>query len=330
MPPPVSPVSSLFQTGISVDSSNPFSIQGQQLNVPSTDRMVMPDAMPGGMEHRRTTNRKSRHTHDHGYPMSQGYLHRLEPVLEQSGSEPFSEPLYNARNLEANSSSSDEMRSESTQLLVFPSANKTPEYSALELSARTEGKRRKSTGSRREHIVDWGTEGTVFYNGSSRSLQNGFKQGEVDLPVKLTREEPGYSPRSEAKFRRDLARDQELSKQKALMKKKLEEEERRKILQQEQRAAKIAQEYKLSRSREMGLLPPRSRRDPGQVIQEAAKYDAKVQVIAELTPNSPAIQRATQYGSPQHSRQSSADRRPSREEIEPLQLFDQNHQITML
>ena len=269
MPPPVMP--SAFNSGIPVDS--PFNISGS-----SGGGMVMPDAFPSVTDQPRKSSGGRRNRHEHN-PLSQGYPIKLAPVPEQSDpiDDSFSQPyagkrtrhgMYNGQN----ESSSSESNDESSNLMMFPSADLANSNSQLQ---RQGGKRRKS-GTRR------------IENGWSQSSQDamvftnqGAMQDEVperDIPPYIAQS----SPRQKGKYLRQQAREQELFRQKELLKKKVEDEERRRILQQEQRAAMIARDYGSTRYREVDidqqvLLSQRS----GRVLQEAMKFEAHMQLMHE-------------------------------------------------
>ena len=329
MPPPVSPA--FTTTGIPVDS--PFNLaSGQQHSEPAANGMVMPEAVPS--EPRRGVGRRGKH--DFGNPLSQGYAIKLETVPEQSGSleDHFSEP-YSTRystTHQGNSNSSDELQFESTNLLVFPSADAS---SDLHLQ-RKKGKRRKSGTRRAEHAVDthpmrdYGATGATIYHNRA-PIENGFGEHDdsFDAPIKLSRRDryKPSSPRQEGKYLRQKAREKELAKQKELLRRKTEEEDRKRRIAQEKRAAKIAWDFSASRNRNTHRDVPRYDSDHGRsnslVLQQAAIFDAQAQLLAEdlasKTPGSqsPMIHKALQS-------QSSHERRPSREDREiSLRMFDQ-------
>ena len=304
MLPPVSPAASMFpSSGIPVDS--PFNLSsGQQ--PPAINGM--PEAIPSESKRRRVK-------HD---PLSQGYGIRLETVPEQSGSveDCFSEP-YNAMNGRHlfGSNSSDETRSESTNLL-FPSAHGSGDLAPIHLQ-RHKGKRRKSGTRRMEHGVepkrDYGaTSETVFSNRAV--IENGFDD---DIPVKLERED--RSPRRAGKHLRQRQREKELEKQKELLMKRAEEDERQRRLAQKQRIARD-----LSRNHETSV-------DYGTdsnsiVLKQAAKFDAKAQLMAEQSGRVHGSQSPMIYPPPHKiwQTQASHEHRPSREGSEiSLKMFDQ-------
>ena len=302
MLPPVSPATSMFpSSGIPVDS--PFNLSsGQQ--PPAINGM--PEAIPSDSKRRRVK-------HD---PLSQGYSTRLETVHEHSGSieDCFSEP-YSAMNGRHpfSSNSSDETRSESTNLL-FPSAHGSGDLAPFHLQ-RHKGKRRKSGTRRREYGVepkmDYGaTSETVFSNRGV--VQNGFDD---DIPVKLERED--RSPRRAGKHLRQKQREKELEKQKELLMMREEEEERQRRLAQEQRIAR-----ELSRTHETAV-------DYGNnsiVLKQAAKFDAKAELMAEQSRRVHGSQSPMIYPPPHKiwQTQASHERRPSREGSEiSLKMFDQ-------
>jgi len=290
----------------------------------------MPEAVPS--EPRRVGRRGK---HDFSNPLSQGYAMKLETVPEQSGSleDHFSEPY--SRNYstthQGSSNSSDEVQFESTNLLIFPSADTN---SDLHLQ-RKKGKRRKSGTRRTEHALDThavrdygSTSATVYHNRAP--IENGFGDHDdvFDAPVKLSRKDrfKPSSPRQEGKYLRQKARELELAKQKELLRRKTEEEERKRRLAQERRAAKIASDLSTSRRRNTRTGLPRYDPDHGTsnsiVLQQAAIFDAQAQLMAEDLAKAPGSQ-SPMVLKALHS-QASHERRPSREERElSLRMFDQ-------
>ena len=273
MPPPVSPASSVFNTvGMSVD--NPFSLGPDRQAEVIGNSMVMPEAVPQG----RTTSKRSKH--DYGTnALSQGYMIRLETVPEVSGSmghgETFSDPYsggYNGHMQIESSSSSDEMKTES-DLLVFPTANSTPDYGSVHKRLKE-----KSHGRRRDN---YGKEAKVISN--RLALRNGYGDDEdFERPVKLTRED--LSPRQEGKYRRQLARELELAKQKDLLRRKAEEEEQKR---RKQREARIARDY---REKAAG---------GSSVMTTAAKYEAQAQMAKEPSTSPKGTQRKRSRDDPE-------------------------------
>ena len=265
---------------------SPFNISGGG-HGGSSGNMVMPDAFPSATEPRRSSASKRPSKHDN--PLSQGYAIRLEPVreLSESPDDSFSDPYgyrYSGENdiqTGFETSSSDSASGETTDLL-FPSADTDylPSRGPMHLK-RQKGKRLKS-GTRR---FDEGAsqERDLMY--SNQGIENGF-----DMPIKLSNHDLHHaSPRQEAKYRRQKARELELAKQKAILRQKAEDDEHRKQVLQQQRAAQIAKDYGSTRQREAGLhfkqagLP---RRDSGVVLREAMKLEAQHQMINENFMNS--------------------------------------------
>lgn len=270
----------------------------------------MPEAIPSGDSKRRRVK------HD---PLSQGYGTRLETVLEQSGStdDCFSEPYsaMNGRHL-FSSNSSDETRSESTNLL-FPSAHGSGELAPIHLQ-RHKGKRRKSGTRRREHEVETkrnygATSETVFSNRAV--LENGFGD---DIPVKLERED--RSPRQAGKHLRQRQREEELEKQKELLMMRAEEDERQRRLAQKQRIARD-----LSRPHETSV--DNGTASNSIVLKQAAKFDAKAQLMmAEQSGRVHGSQSPMIYPPPHKiwQTQASHELRPSRQGSEiSLKMFEQ-------
>lgn len=268
----------------------------------------MPEAIP-------SESKKRRVRHD---PLSQGHGTRLETVLEHSGSaeDCFSEP-YSAMNGRHpfNSNSSDETRSESTNLL-FPSAHGSGDLAPIHLQ-RHKGKRRKSGTRRREHGVetkrDYGaTSETVFSNRAV--LENGFDD---NIPVKLERED--RSPRRAGKHLRQRQREEELEKQKELLMMRAEEDERQRRLAQKQRIARD-----LSRTHETSV--DNGTASNSIVLKHAAKFDAKAQLMAEQSGRVHGSQSPMIYPPPHKiwQTQASHELRPSRQGSEiSLKMFDQ-------
>ena len=268
MPPPVMP--SAFNSGIPVDS--PFNISSN-----SGGGIVMPDAFPGMSDQPRKSSGSRRSRHDHN-PLSQGYPIKLAPVPEQSDpiddnySEPYSgmRSRYGHRMYNGRESSSSDSNDESSNLMMFPSAD-VGMGSNSQLQ-RQGGKRRKS-GTRR---ID---------NGWSQSSQDAMmfsNEGamrddipERDIPVYVAQS----SPRQKGKYIRQQARQKELMRQKELLRRKNEDEERRRILQQEQRFAKIAQDYGSTRFREVDIdQQVQLSQSSSRVLQEAMKIEAMQQM----------------------------------------------------
>ena len=308
MLPPVSPAISMFpSSGIPVDS--PFNISSVQQ--PAMNGM--PEANPSGSKGRRVKLEQ----------LSQGYASRLEPVPELSRSinDCISEP-YSAMNgrHHFSSNSSDETRSESTNLL-FPSALGSGELAPIHLQ-RHGGKRRKSGTRRKEHGVDLmrnygATRETIFSNRAA--LENGFDDGGIDIPVKLERED--QSPRRAGKHLRQQQREKELeiAKQRELLMMKAEEEEQQRRLAQKQR---IAREF----SKNVGNAVDYGIASNSNVLKQAAKFDAKAQLMAEKTGRVHGSQSPMIYPPPHKlwQNQASHERRLSRENSETsLQTYEQ-------
>jgi hypothetical protein len=259
MPPPVTPISSVFSTpGIPVDS--PF-----QLDTP----MVMPEANPvGTVESTASAARRTGRRGKHETSTPQAYALKLEPVPEQSCSLDDGFGTILNHNAESSSSSAED----SSYLLLSPSDagdSKVPPH-----LRRKTGKRRKS-GTRRRMENDWGDdEGTVMWNKSLRDVVG-------DYPVKLSREE---SPRQEGRRLRQEIREQELAKQKEELRQKHLEAEKARLMHQEQRAAQIAHDYGSTRQREVNIDQAISPNLSGGrlVLQQAMRFEAQAQLMQDL------------------------------------------------
>ena len=301
MLPPVTPMTSSALSGSSsgIPADSPFNLNSH--SVPVAGGMVMPDANPMVAEPRRT--RRQKH-HDLCNPLSQGYAIKLETVPEQT--EDLHRRGYSGHGIENGvSSSSSEEFPESQSMLLFPSADMDTEYMSHSQLQRQKGKRRKS-GMRRGVLESEADDpSTVVANDAA--FQNGYGDHGLDAPVKLSRDDVLRSPRQELKFRRMKARDHEISKQKAIVKQKMIEEETKKRLLQERRAEKIAHDYGSTRTR-APLYEPRAQPKPSNlVLREAAKYEARVEVLTE-----------------KNSQSSTTEERPNRKNSSDLiHMFDQ-------
>ena len=263
----------------------------------------MPEAVPSDSKRRKVKFDQ----------LSQGYASRLKTVPEHNDC--FSEP-YSAMNgrHHFSSNSSDETHSESTNLL-FPSAHGSGELAPIHLQ-RHGGKRRKSGTRRNEHGVDpkrnyGATRETIFANRAA--LENGFDDGGIDIPVKLERED--QSPRRAGKHLRQQQREKELEKQRELA----EEEEHQRRLAQKQR---IAREF----SKNPGSAVDYGIASNSNVLKQAAKFDAKAQLMAEKAGRVHASQSPVIYPPPHKlwQNQASHERRLSREDSEiSLKMFEQ-------
>ena len=258
MPPPVTPISSVFSinsssssSGIPVDS--PFQLAAG---------MVMPEANPVADSNSRRTGRRSKHEIN---CHSQGYAMKLEPLMEQSCSlDEYADPRHMADGLESSSSSAED----SSYLLVNP--NQADSKLPAHLRRKVGGKRRKS-GTRR--VID----NESWEENEMSVIRNQAQLEALDFPVKLSREE--NSPRQEGKRVRQQARDEELARQKEILRMKRIENERARLMQQEQRAAQIMQDYGSSRQTDPNLvLSPRS---SGHVLEQAMRYEAQAQLMQE-------------------------------------------------
>lgn len=267
MPPPVTPISSMFSIapppssnqGIPLDS--PFNISGG-------DAMMMPEANPGFERSSSASSmgrkpRKSKHdipSHHHGMT--------LEPVPEQSCSLDENYPQNIANGIIASSTSSESTDDPSTGLL-FPSADPHHDYPS-HLQRKT-GKRLKS-GTRRkqddDHYLSVDQDVMVVKN-------EAFMESP---PVRLT---PSYSPRQEGKVVRQEMKEVELSRQKELLRKKRKEEEQARLLNRERSMQKIARDYGATRQQasnhEMQHLPF------NVVQQEALRIEAQMELLKEET-----------------------------------------------
>lgn len=277
MPPPVTPISSVFNMnepssapGIPVDS--PF-----QLGAPG---MIMPEANPVGSNESANARRTGRRGKHESSNHSQGYAMKLEPVMEQSCSlddsfrDVFGNPVH--QDMESSSSSAED----SSYLLLNPESNDSRLPAHLR---RKTGKRRKSGTRRRlDEEAGWGDDdGTVIWNKSLRDVVG-------DSPVKLSRED--QSPRQEGRRLRQQLREEELAKQKQKLRMKHFEEEKSRFMLQEQRAAQIAQDYGSTRQREINVdqaISPghgSSRAGHGGrlVLEQAMRFEAQAQLMQDL------------------------------------------------
>lgn len=272
MPPPVTPISSVFSitnsssnTGIPVD--NPFSLSAG---------MLMPEANPVVES---TTRRPGRRRHE-ANSHSQGYAMKLEPLVEHSCSfDEYAEPRIMTNGLDSSSSSAED------NSLLLVNSNNTDRKLPPHLH-RKAGRRRKS-GTRRVLDTDnWDeTEMSVVRNPEV-----------FDYPVKLSREE--NSPRQEGKKIRQQVREEELARQKELLRMKQLEDEKARLMQQEERAAQIRQDYGSSRQTDLNLaLSPRS---AGLVMEQAMRYEAQAQIMKEQIEKgaSPNIHNSRQTSNP--------------------------------
>ncbi len=247
MPPPVTPMSSMFSlnsshgssSGIPVDS--PFNI--------TSGGMVMPDALPmdAGVTSRRLgVGRKGKQDIN---PLSQGYAMTLETVPEQSGSldvDNFNERYIGIiTNGNAGSTSSDSFEASDRDNLIFPSADN--------LSLTRQGGRRGKSGVRRssDHL-----NGSIDNLNRELVFQNRDIDEDVDMPVRIDRH-GSVSPSSDDKFIRQHAREQakgrELSKQRELQRQRLIDDERRRRSLQDPRVQVLSSsDYGATRTREAG------------------------------------------------------------------------------
>lgn len=272
MPPPVTPISSVFNMpnsgapGIPVD--NPFQFE--------SSGMVMPEANPvGSAESANVARRTGRRKHETSTP-SQGYAMKLEPVPEQSCSLDDGFGTILNHNAESSSSSAEDP---SSSLLLSPfdvNDSKLPPH-----LRRKTGKRRRS-GTRRKLEDDdgWGdSDGVVMWNTPLRDVVG-------DTPVKLSREDS--SPRQEGRRLRQELREQELARQKQALRQKHLEEEKARLMLQEQRAARIAKDYGSTRQREVSVdeaISPHGQGSSGGrlVLQQAMRFEAQAQLMQDLS-----------------------------------------------
>lgn len=263
MPPPVTPISSVFSIngsnsnpGISVDS--PFQIQGAG--------MVMPEANPPAGEptstSRRTGRRNKHETSNHSQP---GYAMKLEPVLEAEQSCSLENNVFAGPQISSSSSAED------------------PNYSLLQSSetlpshlCRKTAKRRKS-GTRRK--MEEGDDD------ESKIIQNSAFLEVIDFPVKLSREE--NSPRQEGRRLRQKMREEELSRQKEKLRQKQLQEERARLLHHDQRAAKIMQDYGSSQQHKFEGNLSVSSHSNGMVLEQAMRFEAQAQFMKDTESSSP-------------------------------------------
>lgn len=262
MPPPVTPISSVFNMpssapGIPVDSPFQFESSG----------MVMPEANPVGSAESANVARRTgrRGKHETSTP-SQGYAMKLEPLLEDDG---FGTILNH--DVESSSSSAEDP---SSHLLLSPfdaNDSKLPPH-----LRRKTGKRRRSGTRRKLEDEDdgWGdNEGIVMWN---KSLKD-------DTPVKLSREDS--SPRQEGRRLRQELREEELARQKETLRQKHLEDEKARLMIQEQRAARIAKDYGSTRQREVNVdqaICPLSSSGGRLVLQQAMRFEAQAQLMQDL------------------------------------------------
>ena len=267
MPPPVTPISSVFSMnnssgpaqGIPVDS--PFQI--------GSGGMVMPEANPVAGEVSTSARRSGRRGKHEVSAHSQGYAMKLEPVMEQSCSlddsarDIFVNPNTKIYNGVDSSSSSAEDPANS---LLAPPDSRLPAH-----LRRKTAKRRKSGTRRKMDEEVWGdNELTVFGNkGANNSL---------DIPVKLSVES---SPRQEGRRLRQEVREQELARQKDKLRLLHLEEEKARLLRQEQRAAHDYGSTRQKEQREQLSSPVGA----GLVMEQAMKFEAQAQLDADSSPN---------------------------------------------
>ncbi len=243
MPPPVSPMSSVFSinTGIPVDS--PFNINS---GGGGGSGMVMPDAFSTDTTSSRRPMVSRKGKIDLNAALSQGYALTLETVPEQSGSLDVDNGLRNGGhigiitngNAESSSDSFEDQSSERDNL--FPSAD----ISGSNLSLTRQKGVRMRSGVRR------GTD--YLPSDGGMSFLNKDFDTDVDLPVKIGRH-GSLSPSEEDRIIRQQAREKiearERAKQKELRLQRLAEDSRRNRLLHEQRA-KSGWDYGATRSRE--------------------------------------------------------------------------------
>lgn len=273
MPPPVTPISSVFSmsgsgagVGIPVDDTLVVSNMG----------MVMPDANPmseamnSGVSRRSGGGRKNKHEISSHPPT------KLEPVPEQSCSLDDSFDLFydshmpkNANNGLGSSSSSAE--DPSSTLLQAPAHPSNNELLPTHLRRKTGMRRKSGTRRKQEEEEEIELDSTVLRN---RNIPD------FEYPVKLGREENfmnQYSPRQEGRRMRSKMREQELLRQKEKLQMKLLEEEHAHLKQQELRAAKIAQDYGATRQREGATDPMQN---SGLVLEQAMRFEAQAQLFS--------------------------------------------------
>lgn len=268
MPPPVTPISSVFSmngsissgTGIPVDS--PFQL--------GPGGMVMPEANPVGEPptSARKLGRRGKHeVSSH----SQGYAMKLEPLMEQSCSldDSMHDVFASPRNITNGMDSSSSSAEDPGNSLLAPSDNKLPPHLRRKIA-----KRRKS-GTRRKMDEDgWGDdEPTVIGN---KGVADGF-----DFPVKLSNED---SPRQKGRKLRQQIREEELARQKEKLWQKHLEEQKTHLMRQEQRAVQIAHDYGSTRQHKgEHMLSPNSR---GLVLEQAMQFEAQAMMQdIESSPN---------------------------------------------
>lgn len=262
MPPPVTPISSVFSmnssgsSGVGIPVDTPF--HGQ----PGPGGMVMPDANPVG-DPPTSARRLGRRGKHEATSHSQGYAMKLEPVMEQScsldDSDVFTNPKVTTNGIESSSSSAEDPGN--ALLAIVDSRQPTSNF------RRKTAKRRKSGTRRKLEEEDW--ELTVIGN---KNLSSTF-----DFPVKLSAED---SPRQEGRKLRQQIREQELARQKQKLRLMQLEEEKKRLMQQEQRAAQIAQDYSSTRQREgERLLSPHG---GGLVLEQAMRFEAQAQMLQNL------------------------------------------------
>ncbi len=245
MPPPVSPMSSVFSlnnTGIPVDS--PFNINTSSSG--GERGMVMPDAYLADTTSSRRSMGSRKGKLDLNAALSQGYAMTLETVPEQSGSLDVDNGYGGHIGIITNGnaeSSSDSFEGSNERDNLFPSAD----IGGSNLSLTRQRGVRKKSGTRRGSDYLAGDVGMSFLNKDF--------DGDVDLPVKMDRH-GSISPSSEDKFIRQRAREKiesrELAKQRELQRQRVAEDDRRKRLLQEQRGktGSGGRDYGSTRSRE--------------------------------------------------------------------------------
>ena len=177
--------------------------------------------------------------------------------------------MFNGRD----ESSSSESNDESSNLMMFPSAD--VDSSSNSQLQRQRGKRRASGTRRIDNGWSQTSQDDVIFSNNGALFD--------DVPE---RDVPSYvaqgSPRQKGRFLRNQAREQELKRQKELLRRKAEEDERRRILQQEHRAAKIARDYGSMKYREVDIDEQvQQSQNSGRVLKEAMKFEAHMQLMQE-------------------------------------------------
>ena len=256
MPPPVAPsTSSLFSASGSSSSTlaldNPFSLHSGAGHSSGgmIDTSTMPDAYP---------ERRSRKSKYDTQPLSQGFPLKLEPVIEQSpGNSQFS-GKQNGFSSSGESSQGSQSLSVNHDMM-FTTATPNQEFSRLS-QGRTALRVKRPVRSR-ENLNLVSSRGNVGSYGSVSASKN---------PAKV---KPMHSPN------RRQARDDELARQRELVRRKMEQEEMEKQRQQQQREqgmGRATREY--SRGRLEPNYPLANGVDPngrGDMLRdEASRYEA--------------------------------------------------------